>query len=333
VNWFQSLPLYLDFGGIRAIHACWKEAEIKQLEQYINSDSQLNKECWQQAFDKNDPLYFLVETLLKGPEIALPHGASFKDKTGTIRTQIRSKWWLAHAETYRDIAQVQTEVVNNIPDIKLPNEQIPAQLSHPVIVGHYTLSDVPNVLSYSVACVDYNAAKSENPLVAYCWQGEEDLTETNFVYSNKVTESDLQKAWCGAFHSFKSEDCFYDFVSQGEVSDSMEKINRLKLADKLPESVELLDEKVNEILWLFWDPIGVNHMDECRSEYDSYSWEVTLVALFNDVETIAAELYFLEKYYLDMPRDDLLSRSIKIANKITNIVDEMHLHQGELHGN
>jgi hypothetical protein len=188
VNWFKTLPLYLDFDEIRAIHACWKETQIKQLNKYINSESKLNKECWQQAFDKSEPLYYLAETLLKGPEIELPHGSSFKDKTGTTRTQIRCKWWSEKAETYRDFAQVQPEVVFDIPDIKLPNEQIPEQFSQPVIVGHYTLNGVPSVLSHKVACVDYNAAKDDNPLVAYFWQGEKVLTERNFVYRNKMTE-------------------------------------------------------------------------------------------------------------------------------------------------
>ncbi|GAW97891.1 MULTISPECIES: metallophosphoesterase [Colwellia] len=182
VTWFKSLPLYLDFGGIRAIHACWQQASVDQLAQYLNKDKQLKAECFLNAFDKSTELYQLIETLLKGPEITLPVGYSFQDKTGIKRTQIRSKWWLSKAQTYRDIAQVQPEVIDDIPNIDLPVNQTPELLELPVIVGHYTLNGVPSTLSNKVACVDYNAAKEENPLVAYYWQQETELTNKHFLY-------------------------------------------------------------------------------------------------------------------------------------------------------
>jgi len=181
VNWFKTLPLYIDFGFVRCIHACWDANAIEQLQQYINTDNSLNDQYWPQSFDKSHPLYQLTETLLKGPEIALPEGYSFFDKTGTERTNIRARWWMDNAKTYRDIAQVGPKSVNCIPHIELPDVCKNQPQDVPVVIGHYTLAGKPAPLSEKVVCVDYNAAKSSNPLVAYVFgNSETELDEKHF---------------------------------------------------------------------------------------------------------------------------------------------------------
>ena len=257
---------------------------------------------------------------------------SIKSSVFNDHRYIRSKWWLDDAQTYREIAQVQPEVINDIPVIKLNVSQAPQPQNIPVFVGHYTLNGIPTILSNKVVCVDYNAAKDKNCLVGYYWQGEEELTEHHFIYENKVTESCLKKTWCDSYTDFQDEDCFYDFAADGKLSDAMEKVKHATSTDNLPKSVDLLDEQINEILWQNWDPIGVNHMEDCRSEYDAYSWEITLVAMHNDTITIAAELYFLEKYYLDLITDDVLSRSQNVAIKIKECVEEIGCKPKELYG-
>ena len=58
------------------------------------------------------------------------------------------------------------------------------------MIGHYTLAGTPKVLSNKVVCVDYNAAKDDNPLVCYQFDlGYLDkscaVTNDFFHYSNK----------------------------------------------------------------------------------------------------------------------------------------------------
>lgn len=108
----------------------------------------------------------MIETVLKGPELKLPAGFSFVDKTGVERRHIRVRWWRDDAKTYRQIAQVQAEMVSRIPDIPL-EQTLPGTTDVPVVIGHYTLSGEPHSLSERVICVDYNAAKADNPL--YAW--------------------------------------------------------------------------------------------------------------------------------------------------------------------
>jgi len=166
IDWFKTLPLFVDYGDIRAVHACWEDETIARLRPWLDEQHRLKPESWVAAFDKQHPLFRMIETVLKGPELKLPAGFSFVDKTGVERRHIRVRWWRDDAKTYRQIAQVQAEMVSRIPDIPL-EQTLPGTTDVPVVIGHYTLSGEPHSLSERVVCVDYNAAKADNPL--YAW--------------------------------------------------------------------------------------------------------------------------------------------------------------------
>ena len=138
ITWFKSLPLFLDFEVVRAIHACWDEEVITRIKPYLNADNSLKEAHWVDALDETHELFTLCETLLKGPERQLPEDQAFVDKTGKRRTQKRIEWW--------DDSEYKESIV-------------------PIVIGHYTLSGLPKALSQKVTCVDYNAAKGENLLV------------------------------------------------------------------------------------------------------------------------------------------------------------------------
>ncbi|EOY6982412.1 metallophosphoesterase [Yersinia enterocolitica] len=184
INWFKGLPLYADFGAIRAVHACWDEAVIEAIQPYLKANNAIAETYWETAFEKHSPLYNMTETLLKGPELALPEGVSFNDKTGLTRKNIRMRWWLPQAETYRELAQVPPDAESLIPNIPLNNGYSPLDLGVPVVIGHYTLHGQPQQLSKQVICTDYNAAKDDHPLVAYCCTVEgEYLSSQGFISS------------------------------------------------------------------------------------------------------------------------------------------------------
>ncbi|MGE0970018.1 metallophosphoesterase [Klebsiella sp. WOUb02] len=181
VEWFKTLPLFVDFGDIRAVHACWDQNAIARLRPWLDEENRLKPENWVHAFDKRHVLFHLLETILKGPELALPEGYSFLDKTGVERRHIRIRWWLNEATTYRQIAQVQPEMVGRIPDIALEKSAC-AVPEVAVVVGHYTLSAEPQALSERVVCVDYNAAKANHPLRAWIYDdGQTTVANGRFV--------------------------------------------------------------------------------------------------------------------------------------------------------
>jgi hypothetical protein len=56
----------------------------------------------------------------------------------------------------------------------------------PVFFGHYWMPpDLPKQpLARNIACLDYSAAFGDNPLIAYRWDGEAELSVEKFVASN-----------------------------------------------------------------------------------------------------------------------------------------------------
>jgi hypothetical protein len=85
-----TLPLFLETDGFRAVHACWDEAMIAELITVTNNGV-LTEGQITQAADKRDPLWRLVETVTKGPEVPLPMGYSFQDRTARSAARCASR--------------------------------------------------------------------------------------------------------------------------------------------------------------------------------------------------------------------------------------------------
>ncbi|MEN8214176.1 MAG: metallophosphoesterase [Pseudomonadota bacterium] len=183
IDWFRGLPLFLDLDGIRIIHACWHEASLRLLDPLLTNYNQLNDALLLQAVAEETPQFEAVETLLKGLEVALPEGSSFRDKDGASRQRIRTRWWESGARTYRDIAVVHRQALPQIPNQSLPDRvtasEYPAD-APPVFFGHYWFSGPPARLTPNAACLDYSVA-NRGKLTAYRWCGEAQLDNAHFV--------------------------------------------------------------------------------------------------------------------------------------------------------
>jgi hypothetical protein len=73
----------------------------KKISDEHNSKALLNDDLLRASSVPGSWQYKAVETLLKGKEIQLPEGASFSDKDGKSRHEIRVRWW-GKGTTYRD---------------------------------------------------------------------------------------------------------------------------------------------------------------------------------------------------------------------------------------
>jgi hypothetical protein len=180
VEWFLSLPLWIEEPNLRVIHACWSPAHIKAVLPHLIDGARLTRDGVHDASQPGHVLYDAIETLLKGIEIEIPDGVSFEDKEGHVRTAIRTRWWNPKLTTYRD-AYIGPGGAD-IPDVPIPDQVRLPEQDRPTFIGHYWLEpDSPlEPLSELVACVDYSVAK-HGPLVAYRFDGERKLTAENFV--------------------------------------------------------------------------------------------------------------------------------------------------------
>jgi hypothetical protein len=185
VEWFRTLPLWLDLGGLRIVHACWHEPSMEVLAPHLTPSRSLSDTVVRAARDT--PLFDAVEVLLKGPEIALG-GRSYLDKDGVARARARYRWWDPAATTLRAGAEIPGGCTTpagaplaELPDDPLDVRSLPRYADDvPVVFGHYWRSGTPTIDSPTVACVDYSAGKGGD-LVAYRWSGETTLRDEHFV--------------------------------------------------------------------------------------------------------------------------------------------------------
>ena len=189
IEWFRTLPLWLEVDGIRVVHACWDEEHMRLLENtHPTVNEYLDDDLLVAASRKGSKEYEAVETLLKGKEIELPNGQAFHDKDGNPRHNVRVRWFDGEAKTYQDAFLGPEKARSHIPEDPIGADHL-IQYSHadpPVFVGHYWLDSEPVLLAPNVACLDYSvAAKSGGKLVAYRWNGEQELSNENFVFVEK----------------------------------------------------------------------------------------------------------------------------------------------------
>jgi hypothetical protein len=188
LEWFASLPLWIDFGVVRAVHACWDPAMIGMLGDPVLGGERIAGAARKPpAYDSDDesraahPLHWAVEHLCKGPEVALPDGHTFSDYGGKVRRRARFRWWLGTDPNYVDHCEV---IAGATPPLAAdPIAAPPVSVytdSIPVFFGHYwQLWETPTI-GHRYACLDYSATQTRT-LVAYRWSGEAVLDTKNFV--------------------------------------------------------------------------------------------------------------------------------------------------------
>jgi len=186
IEWFRRLPLWLDLPGLRVVHACWDDSQMQYLsDHYPSLNTYLDDDLLVSASREGSDEFEAVETLLKGKEIEMPNGQTFPDKDGNPRHHIRIRWWDASARTYREAFLGPDTAISHIPEDPVDADHLIEYSTEdpPVFIGHYWLDTEPRLLAQNVACLDYSvAAQVGGKLVAYRWNGEQVLTEDNFVY-------------------------------------------------------------------------------------------------------------------------------------------------------
>jgi hypothetical protein len=187
LDWFMKLPLYLDFGNLRIVHAFWDNHTIEKLYNCLGS-SFLKSDFLHSSSQKGLQEYIWIENILKGYELTLPGNFKHTDKDGITRSEIRVKWWKQlNNETYRSIS-VKGE--HTLPEILVLPEILTAipvysEKEPPVFIGHYWNTGEPVILADNVCCVDYSIGRGEK-LVAYRWNGESILRTENLVSQENV---------------------------------------------------------------------------------------------------------------------------------------------------
>ena len=182
VQWMRRLPVALDLGGLRAVHACWDDEALATLETagWVAGQG-LSDELLQAIYVKGSALHNARERLTCGLEIDLPDGVTI-GKEGHTFKNVRLANWRHEASTIREIALVPPGEEAVLDSLDMNIAPLLTRIEGaPVFVGHHWFSGHPAVESPKIACLDWSASTSTGRLVAYRWDGEQELRNDKLV--------------------------------------------------------------------------------------------------------------------------------------------------------
>ena len=191
IDWFLTLPLWLDLPELRVVHACWHGPFMAWLSPQLHEGRYLTRDLMVKATEEpkdkaekdnaTPSIFKAVEAVTKGIEIPLPVGYHFQDKHGEVRSRVRVRWWDEGATTYRSAAMLSPTECGALPDLPIPEYARVEGAAKPVFFGHYWFTGAPSLQSDRSVCVDYSAGTG-GALVAYRFDGEAVLSSEHFVW-------------------------------------------------------------------------------------------------------------------------------------------------------
>jgi len=184
IEWFITLPLWIEKDGLRCVHACWEQKQINLLEK-ITMHGYLDIDLIKKAFDKKTAEHKAIEIILKGFELELPDNQFFVDGEGNKRQHIRATWWNKELNTLRETFLGPATARQHIPEMTFDTGHLPQydENDKPLFFGHYWMCGTPALLNTNIACLDWSVIRqNEGKLVAYRWNGEQKLYDENLIW-------------------------------------------------------------------------------------------------------------------------------------------------------
>ena len=186
-QWFLTLPLFIDAGRFRAVHACWDERLINSVRKRF-PDGCVDIEFIRQSAVRGSFADQTFNRLLRGVNLPLPYGMSQLSQDGYRRSSFRTKFWHEDqsALTYGDVVFQPDALPEHIAQKPLPEQYLRYINSYDaqqplLFVGHYWRQGLPSLIRSNLACLDYSAVNG-GKLVAYRLDQEERLLSSHFVW-------------------------------------------------------------------------------------------------------------------------------------------------------
>lgn len=185
LGWFYTMPLFLDVGRFRAVHACWDSGVIEALRKDY-PDGCIDQSLIQASSIRDSFAANAFDRLLRGTDMRLPGGLTLTGGDGLTRSFFRTKFWEDDPQTYGDIVFQPDALPEQVALTPLSSSDKGALLRYgadePLLfVGHYWRSGRPAPIRPNLACLDYSAVLY-GKLVAYRLDQETTLDPRKFVW-------------------------------------------------------------------------------------------------------------------------------------------------------
>lgn len=183
-KWLRSLPLFLDLGRIRVVHACWKDSNISFLKENLPAGS-IPKQVFRNLVSgHNLELSQAILQTTRGIHHILPPDLRIFDNRHRNHHFYRIRWW-------KEPAGLTFQEWSFESKFRLPNYTIPPEISPPteaypeddpiVFFGHYCRGNGPFIIRENLCCIDA-CVTGKKRLAAYRWDGEPALDEEKLVF-------------------------------------------------------------------------------------------------------------------------------------------------------
>ncbi len=185
LDWFISLPLFLDYEHFRVVHACWDQGMIDEyLHRY--GSNRIEKSMLPESVNPQSFLYQFLDRTLRGTSLKLPGNRSMTAKDGMVRQFFRTKFWAENPERYNDVVFQPDPLPEDIEHGLLSPEEKDQLLFYgpqekPLFIGHYWMQGIPAPITPNIACLDYSAVKYGR-LAAYRMDQETSLQMGKFTW-------------------------------------------------------------------------------------------------------------------------------------------------------
>lgn len=189
IEWFRTLPPFLDLGGIRVVHGCWGDQAVTTLKVGgWGPETVLSNALLLEVNRSGSPMKDARKLLTCGLELELPEGRFIRDKAGHKHTEIRIANWRDWASQIHEVALIPAGQEEQLHGMDWPSDLVISAIEgSPIFVGHHWFNGHPAIEGPKLACLDWSVAK-DGPLVGYRWDGESELSNDSLVWVGKPTD-------------------------------------------------------------------------------------------------------------------------------------------------
>jgi len=186
-KWMSGLPLFLDLGKIRIVHACWSDSAVELIKK-AEIEGKSRKSIFRKVYKKPKlPLSKSVLTLTKGIDFKMPGDLKIINNKGISPQSFRMRWW--EEPVGKTFEEMSFDSKFELPDYEIPHQVAPQNNPYPenapiVFFGHYCRQAGPFIIKPNLCCVD-SCVAGTRILTAYRWSGEKVLDENNLVQVRK----------------------------------------------------------------------------------------------------------------------------------------------------
>ena len=185
LEWFYTIPLFLELEGFRAVHACWDSELINSFKEQFGTN-RIDEDFLHASVVNGSFAFKVMDRLLRGTDMRLPDNRVIVGRDGLTRHFFRTRFWANDPQTYGDVVFQPDPLPPEIAAQLLSDEEKRRLLRYPateppVFFGHYWMNGTPRPLKPNLACLDYSAVKY-GKLVAYRMDGERTLDANKFVW-------------------------------------------------------------------------------------------------------------------------------------------------------